>query len=64
MKLKAKWDNEGHWKKGQEFEIKVDDRGLVYIQCDEGRHNLTDRKTWEFLLPENIAQDDQFEPCK
>jgi len=65
MKLKAKWDNEGHWEKGQEFETEVNDIGLVYIQCNEGQHHyLTDRRTWEFLLLENIAQDDQFESCK
>jgi len=42
-KVRALEDNEGHWVKGEVFEVQVDD-GDAYIKChyDDGWHFLLD----------------------
>lgn len=63
MKVKAKWDNKGHWKKGQVFTVYKDRRGKAFVMCDEGRHFLTDPSylVWESITVDQIYKDDQFE---
>lgn len=62
LRVKAKWDNPGHWQEGQIFDVHTDEEGYLWIACNEGtKHRLSDSNDWDAIKADEIHRDNQFE---